>query len=108
MNNLIENYERILEVLRKTSKENLLPYQRRRPKMSDLELIASTINAEYMSIESENAFFLENFQYMLNKIERSVYNKWRRRLATLINNIRLKFASLFNEFEDCYIVDSMI
>ncbi len=107
MNNLIENYERILEVLRKISKENLLPYQRRRPKMSDLELIALTITAEYMSFDSENDFFRKLPECILNKIERSVYNRRRRRLANHINNIRLKLASFFNEFEDCYIVDSM-
>lgn len=38
MNNLNTDYERILEVLRKMSKEQLLTYQRRRPKLSDLEL----------------------------------------------------------------------
>ena len=38
MNNLNANYERILEVLRKISKEQLLTYQRRTPKLSDLEL----------------------------------------------------------------------
>jgi hypothetical protein len=41
MNNLNANYERILEVLRKLSKEQLISYQRRTPKMSDLELIWS-------------------------------------------------------------------
>ena len=35
MNNLNANYERILEVLRKISKEQLLSYQRRQPKFSD-------------------------------------------------------------------------
>lgn len=37
MNNLNANYERILEVLRKISKENLLSYQRRQPMLGDLE-----------------------------------------------------------------------
>ncbi|TDS51230.1 hypothetical protein C8P70_14114, partial [Myroides indicus] len=40
MNNLGANYERISEVLRKISNENLLPYQRRTPKLKDLELIS--------------------------------------------------------------------
>ena len=40
MNNLIANYERILEVLQKISKPQLLPYQRHCPKMSDLELVS--------------------------------------------------------------------
>lgn len=38
MNNLLANYERILEVLRKISTDTLLIYQRRKPKLFDLEL----------------------------------------------------------------------
>ena len=57
MNNLKANYERILEVLRKISKENLLPYQRRVPKMSDLEVLSLSLTAEYMGIDSENHLF---------------------------------------------------
>jgi hypothetical protein len=45
MNNLNADYERILEVLRKISKEQLLIYQRRKPKMSDLELISLSLTA---------------------------------------------------------------
>ena len=41
------------------------------------------------------------------KIERSVYNKRRRRLSNQVNQIRLKLAASFNEFEDVFIVDSM-
>lgn len=51
MNNLSANYERILEVLRKISKEQLLTYQRRTPKMSDLELISLSLTAEFMGID---------------------------------------------------------
>lgn len=57
MNNLSANYERILEVLRKISTENLLSYQRRVPKMKDLELISLALTAEYMGIDSENHLF---------------------------------------------------
>ncbi len=46
MNNLKANYERILEVLGKISKENLLPYQRRVPKMSDLEVLSLSLTAD--------------------------------------------------------------
>ena len=79
MNNLNENFERILEVLRKISKERLLPYQRRQPKLSDLELVSLSLTAEFMGIDSEND----------------------------LNTIRLKLASHFNEFEAYFVVDSM-
>ena len=57
MNNLSANYERILEVLRKISNENLLSYQRRVPKMKDLELISLALTAEYMGIASQQMSF---------------------------------------------------
>lgn len=46
MNNLITNYERILEVLREISDETLLSYQRRIPKMKDLEVVSLVLTAE--------------------------------------------------------------
>lgn len=52
MNNLSVNYERILEVLRKISNDNLLSYQRRVPKLKDLELISLALTAEFMGIDS--------------------------------------------------------
>lgn len=96
-----------MEVLKKISKENLLVYQRRRPKMSDLELISLSLTAEYMGIDSENNLFRQLPKAILSKIERSVYNRRRRRLVNHINTIRLKLASCFNEFEDYFIIDSM-
>ena len=107
MNNLNANYERILEVLRKISKDQLLAYQRRKPKLSDLELIALSLTAEYMSIDSENDLFRKLPDTISCRIERSVYNRRRKRLTTHLDRIRLKLASYFNEFEDYFIIDSM-
>lgn len=107
MNNLNANYERILEVLRKISKEQLLSYQRRQPKLSDLELISLSLTAEYMGIDSENDLFRKLPNTILTRIERSVYNRRRRRLTSYLDTIRLKLASYFNEFEDHFVVDSM-
>ena len=53
MNNLRQIYERILEVLKKFFPHQLLPYQRRKPKMSDLELVSLNLTFEYLSIDSE-------------------------------------------------------
>jgi len=107
MNNLNANYERILEVLRKISDETLLSYQRRVPKMKDLEVVSLVLTAEYMGIDSENHLFRQLPQLINEKIERSVYNRRKRKLYMKINEIRLKIAQSFNEFEDCFIVDSM-
>ncbi|SHM66035.1 Transposase DDE domain-containing protein [Chryseobacterium polytrichastri] len=107
MNNLSANYERILEVLRKLSNETLLSYQRRVPRMKDLEVISLALTAEYMGIDSENNLFRQLPIFLSNKIERSVYNRRKRKLSIQINDIRLKMAQSFNEFEDYFIVDSM-
>lgn len=107
MNNLSAIYERILEVLHKISAEQLLPYQRRKPKLSDLELISLCLTAEYLGIDSENDLFRKLPEELGPKIERSVYNRRRRRLADHLEGIRSKLAAHFNEFEDFFIVDSM-
>lgn len=107
MNNLSANYERILEVLRKISNENLLSYQRRVPKMKDLELISLALTAEYMGIDSENHLFRQLSKAIKCKIERSVYNRRKRRLSNKINDLRMKIAESFNEFEKFFIIDSM-
>jgi len=107
MNNLNANYKRILEVLQKISKEQLLMYQRRKPKLSDLELISLSLTAEFMGIDSENDLFRKLPKAISSKIDRSVYNRRRRGLVNHIDIIRLKLAAHFNEFEDYFIVDSM-
>jgi len=107
MNNLRANYERILEVLRKISADHLLSYQRRTPKMSDLEVISLSLTAEYMGIDSENHLFRNLNKVFTDRIERTVYNRRRRKLLVITNQIRMKLSQTFNEFEDCFVVDSM-
>lgn len=107
MNNFKANYERIMEVLRKISTDQQLPVQRRRPSMSDLEVIGLSLTAEYMGIDSENNLFRILSPYFTQRIERTVYNRRKRRLMSYQNLIRLQLAESFNEFEDVFVVDSM-
>ncbi|ADQ81211.1 MULTISPECIES: IS982-like element ISRa1 family transposase [Bacteria] len=107
MNNLEQIYERILEVLGLFSENQLISYQRRTPKMSDLEVISLNITAEYLSIDSELQLFRKLPNSLINKIERSVYNKRKRRLSLQTEQIRQRISMEFNEFEDIFIVDSM-
>jgi hypothetical protein len=53
MKSLNANFKRILKVLRKISKDQLLTYQRRKPKMSDLELITLSLTAEFISVDRD-------------------------------------------------------
>ncbi len=75
--------------------------------MTDKELIAVNLTAEYMGVDSEHQLFRILPNSILSKIERSVYNRRKGRLFSYIEQIRNKIANRFNEFEDYYIVDSM-
>ena len=80
----------------------------RKQKISDLEVVALSLTAEFMSIDSENSLFKEiDKQQIPNLIERSQFNKRRRKLFLFLEEIRTKLASRFLEFEDYFIVDSM-
>jgi hypothetical protein len=75
--------------------------------MSDLDVISLSLTAEYMGIDSENHLFRTLPKFFTQKIERTVYNRRRRRLMNFTNQIRMKLFQTFNEFEDCFVVYSM-
>ena len=107
MNNFTANYNKILKVLKSiTKKENFLT-QIREPKLKDIELLAMNLTSEYMSIDSECQLFRIIPEVLSSKIERSVYNRRKRKLFFAMEFIRKKLSDKFNEFEDYYIVDSM-
>lgn len=103
MNNLLAKYERILEVSRKISNKTLLSYQRRIPKLKDLEGISLALTSKFMGIDSENHLFRNIPNTIRCKIERTIYNRRKRRLSNEINDLRMKIAQDFNEFEDVFI-----
>ena len=109
MSNIVKNYLRVLEVISFLNCE--LIYKSgvgRKQKMSDLEVVALSLTAEFMSIDSENSLFKQlNQAEIPNLIERSQFNKRRRKLFLFSEEIRTKLAKEFLEFEDYFIVDSM-
>ena len=109
MSNIVKNYLRVLEVISSLNYE--LIYKSgvgRKQKMSDLEVVALSLTAEFMSIDSENSLFKQiNQAEIPNLIERSQFNKRRRKLFLFSEEIRTKLAREFLEFEDYFIVDSM-
>jgi len=107
MHNFKTNYDKILEVLTKFESKNYFLSQIRIPKLSDKELIAINLTSEYMSIDSECQLFRILPSSLATKIERSVYNRRKRKLFHFQEQIRVKLVAVFNEFEDCFIVDSM-
>ena len=109
MSNIVKNYFRVLEVISSLNckLENKSDVGRKQ-KVSDLEVVALSLTAEFMSIDSENSLLKEiNKQEIPNLIEQSQFNKRRRKLFLFLEEVRTKLASRFLEFEDYFIVDSM-
>jgi hypothetical protein len=98
MHNFIAKYEKFLEVIKKQGfdNENFL-YQIRKPKLSDLRIIAINLTSEFMSIDSEHQFFRILPTDFKSLIERSVYNRRKRKLFDYINIIRETLANEFNK-----------
>ena len=96
MSNIVKNYQKVLEVINTLETPiNQFVTAGRKVKMSDIEVVALSLTAEYMSIDSENSLFkqIENSSIM-NLIERSQYNKRRRKLFDFAELVRLGEFSL--------------
>ena len=109
MTNIVKNYLRVLEVISSLNFElNFKSGIGRKQKMSDLEVVALSLTAEFMSIDSENSLFKQLLPGEIpNLIERSQFNKRRKKLFLFSEEIRTKLARKFLEFEDYFVVDSM-
>ena len=107
MHNFSTNYEIILDVLEQITSQSSFIKQIRAAKLSDRQLIAVNLTAEYMGIDSEHQLFRVLPESISSLIERSVYNRRKRKLFTFIEQIRESLSERLNRQEDFYIVDSM-
>ena len=108
MSNLDASYNLILNNLREISGIEDFYFKPIKPKLSDIELISLMILAEFKSIDSEHQLFREIKGFEIGpNIERSVYNRRKRKLFPFIEEIRMKMVDKLNESENYFIVDSM-
>ncbi|MFP5082214.1 IS982 family transposase, partial [Pedobacter sp. JCM 36344] len=108
MSNLIRKYELILKTFREISLIDNFYYKPVKPKLSDLELITLSVVAESSGIDSEYQLFRElRFSKLEGMIERSVYNRRKRKLFPYIEVLRKKLAARLNDGKKYFIVDSM-
>lgn len=108
MNNFVENYEIILKHLKETCGDIKSFYQIRTPKLSNLALTGMNLTAEYMSINTElHLFRCLKGTYLESMIERSNYNKRRKKLFDYTEAIRKHLSEKFARFTDVFVVDSM-
>ncbi len=106
MNNFSANYEKILETLQDLETKMNFLNQKRKPQVSDIELIAIDLTSEFLGIDSERDLFRKLPDNLASMIERSVYNRRKRSLFPHRELLRKKMIQSIGR-QDYYIVDSM-
>ena len=107
MNNLEASYNKILKTIKSVEKKESYSYQIRKPKMKDIELVSLILTAEYLGIDREYELFRRLPVSLSMLIERSVYNKRKRRLFFFTESIRNKMSKEIISDEEYHIVDCM-
>ena len=107
MSNLIACYTRILSALHELEDADNFLDQRRIPKFSDKELLALNLAAECLGIDSERYLFKRLPDQITSRIERSVFNRRKRRLSYKLDRLRQQLADQIIINEQYHIVDSM-
>jgi len=116
MHNIKTNFDKILDLLKDILSDELNAkgnYKRRGvvPRFSDVEVMALSLTAECLSIDSENYLFSklvsEYSDSFENIISRRQYNDRRKLLFEKTEQARKIMASRLNECSDVYAIDSM-
>lgn len=107
MNNFLSKFEKILEIVKQFETKSNFLNQIRRPRLSDIELIAVDLTAESFGIDSEHQLFRELPEAISSKIERSVYNRRKRKLFFVKERIHKALSEKLIGSENYFIVDSM-
>ncbi len=116
MHNIKTNFDKILVVIKDILKDEINErgnYLRRgtRPRFSDIEVIALSLTAECLSIDSENYLFSKlNKEYKAgfeNMISRRQYNDRRKLLFEKAERVRNLMSEQLNRYADIFAIDSM-
>jgi hypothetical protein len=116
MHNIKTNFDKILGVIKDIIGDEIDEkgnYLRRgtRPRFSDIEVIALSLTAECLSIDSENYLFSKlNKEYLSefeNIISRRQYNDRRKLLFEQTERVRKLMAERLNSQADVFAIDSM-
>jgi hypothetical protein len=116
MHNIKTNFDKILVVIKGILSDEITEsgsYVRRgtKPKFSDVEVIALSLTAECLSIDSENYLFSKLRKEYLgdfeNLISRRQYNDRRKLLFKKSERVRKLMAERLNKQADVFAIDSM-
>ncbi len=116
MHNLKSNFDKFFNITKSifinriNSFDNFFFY-RNKPKMSDCQIIALAITGETLGIDSENYFWgklkSDHAKDFPNLIDRSNFNRRRKRLYPYIEQLNQTIAVRLNEGENIFLVDSI-
>lgn len=116
MHNLKSNFDKFFNITKSifinriNSFDNFFVY-RNKPKLSDCQIIALAITGETLGIDSESYFWgklkSDHADDFPNLIDRSNFNRRRKRLYPFIEQLNQTIASRLNDGEDFYVVDSI-
>jgi hypothetical protein len=116
MHNIKTNFDKFYEIVKSSLQEKLnqddnLQYYPNKPKMNDCSIIALSICAESIGIDSENYLWSKiRKDYKADfpeLIDRSNFNKRRRRLHLFIHEVTRFLAGQLNRSEDVFLIDSI-
>ena len=116
MHNIKTNFDKIIEVIKviignEINEEGNYGRRGTKPKFSDIEVIALSLTAECLSIDSENFLFSKlNKEYQNdfgNLISRRQYNDRRKLLFEKTEKVRKLMAEQLNRHSDVFAIDSM-
>ena len=116
MHNLKTNFDKFFNITKSVFKDRLSQSDNfflypNKPKLSDCEIIALSVTGESMGIDSENYFWgklkSDHKNDFPTLIDRSNFNRRRKRLYPFIEDLNQRLADNLNESEDVYLVDSI-
>lgn len=107
MSNLQKVYTKIYALLHEIETDDYFLRQRKKPKLNDKALIALSLAAETLGIDSERFLFKQLPESLEDLIERSVYNRRVRRLSRKIESIRQAVIHRLDPESTLYVIDSM-
>lgn len=116
MHNIKTNYDKIKAIIKEMLKDKVnergnFPKRGCPPKFSDVSVLALSLTAEALGIDSENFLFeklhAEHIVDFPTLIDRSQYNRRRRGLKAYTEELRKAIVSQLVPGEDYFVVDSM-
>ena len=111
MHDIKRNFDKFLPIVNSFFEKMTIKRHGRAPKFTDAEVITLSLVSESLGIDSENHFFMklksEHMDDFPNLIERSRFNRRRRRLQRVIDMFRAYLAQCIAPGEDTFILDSM-